>query len=231
MPDTIESIKTMLEYATQAYCDDQPLQRAVKLHTIDDARSGTQCYIRVGKAADGVLCASVVFRGTDSNTDRLNDIKAWRKCVPYDGMNPDIKVHAGFINAYKSDEVRGVILSLIGSEVIERVTVAGHSLGAAMAVLCALDLQYNLPDRNYTVYLYGCPRVGNAQFRRSYNKRVFKTVRVENGNDLITKIPPAMLGYRHVGAKYHIGAPRLPVWCNALHHYQTAYYRSLLRRM
>ena len=38
----------------------------------------------------------------------------------------------------------------------------GHSLGGALAVLCALDLQdiYG----NINLYTFGCPRVGNAAF-------------------------------------------------------------------
>jgi hypothetical protein len=33
--------------------------------------------------------------------------------------------------------------------------------------------------------------VGNRAFAKSYNRRVFKTLRVENGNDIVTRVPPA----------------------------------------
>ncbi len=88
---------------------------------------------------------------------------------------------------------------------------AGHSYGAALAVtLRRRPRRYHYPCLDYEVLLFGCPRVGNRAFRKSYNKRVFKTLRVENGNDIVTKVPPALWGFRHVGVKIHVGAPRLP---------------------
>lgn len=43
--------------------------------------------------------------------------------------------------------------------------VIGHSMGAAMATLCALDLRFRLaPTADVRVYTFGSPRVGNAVF-------------------------------------------------------------------
>lgn len=81
-------------------------------------------------------------------------------------------------------------------------------MAPALAVLCAVDLQYNFPSKDCEVILFGCPRVGNRAFQRSYNQRVFKTLRVENGNDIVTKIPLALWGFRHVGIPIRIGTPR-----------------------
>ena len=54
-----------------------------------------------------------------------------------------------------------------------KIFITGHSLGAALAVLCAAEI--GAQDRslglNVTgVYTYGEPRVGNAAFQRFYNK-------------------------------------------------------------
>ena len=108
-----------------------------------------------------------------------------------------------------------------------KITVTGHSLGAALAVLCAIDLQYNFENHDIEVYLFGCPRVGNAAFAKSYNKRIFKTLRVSNGNDIVTKIPPAILGFRHVGTEIHIGRLRLPHIFSFNQHRPQNYYRNL----
>lgn len=44
-----------------------------------------------------------------------------------------------------------------------KIIVSGHSLGGALAVLCALDLHrtYNKVDRLTTI---GQPRIGNSEF-------------------------------------------------------------------
>jgi predicted lipase len=117
------------------------------------------------------------------------------------------------------------------SEDIKRIMITGHSQGAALAVLCAVDLEYNFPDKEIEVILFGCPRVGNEAFAKSFNRRVCKTVRVENGNDIVTKVPPKLLGYCHVGAKMHIGAIRIPGIISLKAHYPHEYYSKLLKDM
>lgn len=108
--------------------------------------------------------------------------------------------------------------------------VMGHSYGAALAVLCAVDLEYNFPRKDYEVFLFGCPRIGNRAFKKSYNKRVFKTFRVDNSNDIITKIPFALWGYRHVGIKIHIGIPRILGVVSFNDHRPQKYYTNLFKK-
>ena len=150
----------------------------------------------------------------------------YKRQIPYDNTSSKIRVHTGFINAYKAPGVRDALHAFMDDGVC-RVTVTGHSLGAALAVLCAVDLQYNFPEKDYEVFLFGCPRVGNRAFQKSYNKRVFKTMRVENGNDIVTKVPPAILGYRHVGIRIHTGPPRIPLFVWPEDHRQQRYYQNL----
>ena len=50
--------------------------------------------------------------------------------------------------------------------------VAGHSMGAAMAHICALDLKFTLGFDDVNVYTYGSPRVGNTIFKDFFNKMV-----------------------------------------------------------
>ncbi len=217
-----EKMLHMLEYSSSAYLDDQTAYPCDVMHTIDDEESGVQCYIRIkGKSA------TITFRGTNSSVDRYKNLMFCRKCNPYENVNPKICVHSGFLSAYKNENVRERIHSIV-EKGAEHVTLTGHSLGAAMAVLCALDLQYNFPKIDYEVYLYGCPRVGNAAFKRSYNKRLIKTVRVENGNDIVCKVPPALFGYRHVGSCFHIGKSKKPFAVSFLAHYPNDYYEKML---
>ena len=172
----------------------------------------------------------IIFRGTDSLLDWKANLSFWKKRIPYDNTASKIRTHGGFLRLYKTPGVRDRILSALTSD-LRRVKITGHSLGAALAVLCAVDVQYNRPETDLEVVLFGCPRVGNGAFARSYNKRVDKTVRVECGNDIVTKVPPALFGFRHVGAKLHIGSPRIFGTMRASDHYPHRYYEGLLEKI
>lgn len=215
----------MLEAAALAYQDVQPRLFDTNITIIDDSETGMQCWLRQESSL-----LTITFRGTDSNTDRKNDLSFFKKVIPYGNTCSKIRVHSGFLSAYKPDRIRKRIHCCITDQV-KRVQIAGHSLGAAMAVLCAVDLQYHFPDLDYEVALFGCPRVGNRAFQKSYNKRVYKTLRVENGNDIITKVPLACMGYRHVGIRIPVGMPRLPFVYSANQHRTQEYYKQLWKNM
>lgn len=219
-----EIIKS-LELSTSAYRDIQPYSSHTCTTMIDDhANSGVQYFLR--RKGDTLW---ITFRGTDSPKDWKIDLTFWKKTIPYDNTQSPIRVHTGFLNAYKAPEVRDALLEVITKD-IHYIKICGHSLGAALAVLCAVDIQYNFPDCDIEVAVFGCPRVGNKDFVKSYNKRVDKTVRVENGNDIVTKLPLVLMGYRHVGAKLHIGTHRFP-WVSANDHYPHKYYSGLINKL
>ena len=43
---------------------------------------------------------------------------------------------------------------------------------------------------------YGAPRPGGWKYSLSFKSNVY---RIRNNNDLVTKVPPAIFGYKHVG--------------------------------
>lgn len=217
-----DEILKSLEFSSSAYRDIQPYSAHTCTAMIDNDKSGVQCFLR---RRQNTLW--ITFRGSDSAKDWKTNLTFWKKTIPYDNEESEIRVHTGFINAYKTPGIRDKILESITHDT-HYIKISGHSQGAALSVLCAVDIQYNYPDRNIEVVLFGCPRVGNKAFQLSYNKRVDKTIRVENGNDIVTKVPFAFLGYRHVGAKIHIGAQRLPWHFSADDHYPHKYYSTFL---
>jgi predicted lipase len=83
-----------------------------------------------------------------------------------------------------------------------RIKVTGHSLGAALALLGALDLEYLFPGRIATVYNFGQPRVGNLNFAMYADSRL-QIYRVVHDSDIVATIPPPffMLGYIHAGTQ------------------------------
>lgn len=81
---------------------------------------------------------------------------------------------------------------------------SGHSLGAAMAAICAgrCKLSY-IKSNPRALYTYGSPRVGN---KRYVNYVQIETYRWVNNNDIVTRVPPMWLGYRHKGQEIYLNA-------------------------
>ena len=73
----------------------------------------------------------------------------------------------------------------------------GHSLGGGMATLAAGRQQ----QRCVYLYTYGSPRVGNKEYGLNFNVNCF---RVQNNNDIVPRVPPWVLGYRHIGTNVYI---------------------------
>nr|CAB3463041.1 unnamed protein product [Digitaria exilis] len=74
------------------------------------------------------------------------------------------------------------------------ITIAGHSLGAALAVLSAYEITTATAGDDaappmVTAVSFGGPRVGNAAFRRRLEESGGKVLRVVNSSDVVTKIP------------------------------------------
>lgn len=113
------------------------------------------------------------------------------------------KVHLGFFRVYASvrAEVMGLLRERLDACAKEgrraRVYLCGHSLGGAVACLCALDLASvgALPP---VVYTFGAPRLGNAAFRSVYNVLVPATFRVVGTRDIVPTLPPS-IRYRQLG--------------------------------
>ncbi len=198
-----KQIIKMLEYCGMSYSDCQAEGSDGKLIFVNDKKTGIQCFLRVNSSI-----LTIVFRGSDSKKDWQADFKFWEALIPYNHFSHKIKVHTGFISTYKSHSVRGKIREFV-NENIKKIYVTGHSYGAALAILCAIDLRCNFPHKDYEVVVFGCPRVGNKAFKNFYNLRLFKTLRVEHRRDIVPKVPFAFLGYRHVGAKIKIGKGEL----------------------
>lgn len=177
---------------------------------INDVKTDTQGFIGITDTINQRLCACssksiiISFRGTESPEDWLNDLNAWHTIVPYDNYESDIRVHKGFISCYRS--IRGQVLHYIATRIhkINQIYVTGHSLGGALALLCAVDIQYNYPSAHISVYTSGAPAVGNKAFAKSYNKRVPDTTRTYMRRDLVPKLPPWWFGLRLHGGYHHV---------------------------
>lgn len=106
----------------------------------------------------------------------------------------DIRVHRGFLDYY--DKIREQILACISENNDCNVYLCGHSLGAAMATLCTMDLLSGLrskePSRVWTVTA-GCPRVGNAGLGAFFQQKCSKLFNLRNTADLVPTLPWATM--------------------------------------
>lgn len=111
--------------------------------------------------------------------------------------------HRGFVRVFDALLPR-IREEASRSEVRSAVTV-GYSHGAALAVLCHgfFWQTYPLLRPRLTGYGFGCPRVlwGRIPHAACWDR--FTVIR--NLNDIVTHVPPALLGYRHVGRLLEIG--------------------------
>jgi hypothetical protein len=76
--------------------------------------------------------------------------------------------------------------------------VVGHSLGAALGTLYVLDNAANAQLTNPLLCTFGSPRVGDPAFVQRFNALGLTAWRVANAPDLVTMVPPPILGYDHV---------------------------------
>ncbi|MCW5966431.1 MAG: lipase family protein [Bryobacterales bacterium] len=80
-----------------------------------------------------------------------------------------------------------------------RLTVLGHSLGGAMAILGAVDLASNSGFTNVDVCTIGGPRVGKIRFRMNFNRLIPRCFRLTNQGDVVPHVPSVVTAWNHVG--------------------------------
>ena len=157
---------------------------------------GTQAFVLAPKKDDDRII--ICFRGTEPTqmSDVFADLKAWPKRSKEKGL-----VHFGFVEALdkiypKIEECIERISLRLRDET--RVICTGHSLGAALATICASRIDA------HELYTFGSPRVGNAAFIKEMKSDKIKHYRFVNNNDVVTKVPFAIMGYRHGGELQYI---------------------------
>jgi hypothetical protein len=146
------------------------------------------------RARDG--CTLIAFRVTPH--DDLRDLVTDLRFPPTAWEETGGRVHKGFANA-----VRSVIpqvhdwLQRSGAPAAS-IVLCGHGLGAAVATLAAALLRPAL------LVTLGSPRVGDADFVHSV--AMIPGLRVVDCTDIVTRVPPPELGYRHVRPATYITA-------------------------
>jgi triacylglycerol lipase len=132
-----------------------------------------------------------------------------QQTYPYnEGGSSGALMHSGFVESYMS--VRSKVHQYLNAHngFTPTVIVTGHSLGGAIATLCAVDVQYNFSDKitGIALYSFGAPRVGNRSFQESFNRRVPNSYRFVYGMDMVPALPRPWQGYVHIDQEQHLGS-------------------------
>jgi triacylglycerol lipase len=154
-------------------------------------RDGAQAYI-FGNDTDIV----VACRGTEPND--WNDVKADVNALTVLADTVG-RVHRGFKR--EVDDLWPVLENLIA---VDKRTLwfTGHSLGGAMATIAAgRCFLSHIPAVPKGVYTFGAPRVGTKRYINSVEVDLTRWV---NNNDIVPRVPPTWLGYRHTGTRIYI---------------------------
>lgn len=151
---------------------------------------------------DGAQCHAVwnkeeyvlAFRGTepDEISDVLADLKAWPAGAMTHGL-----VHTGFKD--EVDKLWNDIVPHHAKHSEKKFYVTGHSLGAAMATLATSRFEEFCTVTQLTTF--GSPRVGTRKFVKNIETPHYRFV---NNNDIVCRVPLALMGYKHHGTLQYI---------------------------
>ncbi len=183
----------------------------------------------LGVSAGGELVA--IVRGTDTIFEWIHD--ASFLMVPNPIHSGSGTTEDGFTAIYKSLRVgrdpasataAASAAAYIHAGTATSATVAGHSLGGALASLLTMDIALNSECRTPTVYTFASPRTGDHMFAGSFDALIANSYRVFNRSDLVPHLPPILpLPYEHVNFPFELVAPMNAIQPNVLcaHHLTT----------
>lgn len=152
-----------------------------------EAKSIRKVWERFGFILESSQEIIIAFRGTSSTTDWISDLIASQKKFQY--ILEDTLTHRGFTDIYSSARM-GIFSALSRLSQDKILYITGHSLGAALATLCAIDIAANTPYISPNLFTYGSPRVGNPNFADAFKKHVQTSYRFANLLDPVTHAPP-----------------------------------------
>lgn len=185
----------MAELAMIAYNDHAEAQRAAAAIGFPDAQlldnDGSQAY-RFRNEHDVVLAC----RGTEIG--EWNDLQADANAVMA-VLGTLGNVHSGFNR--EVDDLWPLLENLLRDNQ-QPVWFCGHSLGGAMATICAYRCKTSsIASNPQELHTFGSPRVGCKRYIRHAEITHYRWV---HNNDVVTRVPPAWMGYRHGGNEIYL---------------------------
>ncbi|GAB4334038.1 MAG: lipase family protein [Leptolyngbyaceae cyanobacterium] len=171
----------------------------------------------------------IVFRGSQTLNDWLANVQARQTDYVLDGVKRG-RVHRGFQTFYDNLETQiKNVYKLLNPNA--PVYLTGHSLGAVLATLTAVDIaNFSFKGTSQVrLYSYASPRLGDPTFAQFFNTTVPNTYRVFNIADMVPEVPASETRegeYRHVGQFWSF----LNYTGNLAPNHETAIYREAIDR-
>jgi hypothetical protein len=151
------------------------------------------------------------FEGSHNWENWILDGKYWTTAYP--GI-PGAYVHRGFYYGYQSvrGEIRKALGYLMGNHTGAPLFVVGHSLGAALGAVAALDLTLDPVSNDTEVLLYtmGAPRVFNEKLADLAMGLIKTRYHITHNADIVTHLPPLSIpegewGWDYFQYYHHMG--------------------------
>jgi len=142
----------------------------------------------------------VSFRGSSNLIDWLDDLTY--TLIPYPWVSGG-EIHEGFYLAWGeiSKEVMDATTALMSKYSGSTILVTGHSLGAALAQIAALNFtRYAESTKNSATvltYTFGSPRWGNINVADYFGSLIGTNWRLVNVHDIVPTVPPQSFGFHH----------------------------------
>ncbi|KAJ6578309.1 lipase [Mycena capillaripes] len=136
----------------------------------------------------------------------------------FPSLSSSIEVHSGFANEHAKTAtlVLAAVQKGLSRFDVKKVTLVGHSLGAALSLIESVYLPLHITGVTFRTIVYGMPRVGNQAFADhasigntvTHINNKFESLLVFNdlnvGFDLILTILGRFLGFHHPTGEIHI---------------------------
>ncbi|KAF8971867.1 lipase class 3 family protein [Flammula alnicola] len=215
----ISAFKPFTFFASTAYCEPS---------TTINWSCGSNCaansdFIPVASGGDGSdtqfwyvgfspsqATVIVAHQGTDTSQIEADatDIDAFLENLDsslFPGVSSSIEAHSGFANeqAKTATTILAAVKTAISAHGATQVTVVGHSLGAAIALLDGVYLPLHISGVSFKAITYGMPRVGNQAFADYVDAHLALT-HINNKEDIVPIVPGRFLGYHHPSGEVHI---------------------------
>ncbi|KAJ3574449.1 hypothetical protein NP233_g1765 [Leucocoprinus birnbaumii] len=126
----------------------------------------------------------------------------------FPGLSSNILVHAGFAgtHAQTATAILSAVRQTITKYQAKQVTIVGHSLGGALALLDGVYLPLHIKGVSFRTVTYAMSKVGNQAFADYVDANVSLT-HINNKDDPIPRLPPAiplLLDYHQTSGEIHI---------------------------
>lgn len=132
----------------------------------------------------------IVFRGTDDRGDWLVNLDQFSTKVA------EGRAHQGFHNSYQ--RLKPQVVQALSKNKPKNLWITGHSLGGALAVCCALDIERSDEDSVRGLITFGQPMVADADLAAYWDQKLIgRYAHYVNDNDVVARVPP---GYKHFGS-------------------------------